>query len=52
MREVNGVTFYDAVYHVLALRMKGGPYLTADNACVKKAMRKGQVTLLSEWKYP
>ncbi len=48
MREVNGVTFYDAAYHVLAIRLKG-LYLTADNAYVKKAKRKGHVTLLSEW---
>ncbi len=51
MREVNGVTFYDSAYHVLALRMKG-LYLTADNAYVRKAKRKGHVTLLSEWEGP
>ena len=51
MREVNGVTFYDSAYHVLALRMKG-LYLTADNAYVRKSKRKGHVTLLSEWEGP
>ncbi len=51
MREVHGVTFYDAAYHVLAIRLKGF-YLTADNAYVKKAKRKGHVTLLSEWSGP
>jgi predicted nucleic acid-binding protein len=51
MREVNDVTFYDSAYHVLALRMKG-LYLTADNAYVRKAKRKGHVTLLSEWEGP
>jgi len=49
MREVSGVTFYDAAYHVLALRMRG-LYLTADNAYVKKAKWKGSVSLLSEWR--
>ncbi|MDH5574473.1 MAG: type II toxin-antitoxin system VapC family toxin [Nitrospirota bacterium] len=48
MKEVNGVTFYDSAYHVLALRMKG-LYLTADQAYVKKAKKRGHVTLLSEW---
>ena len=47
MREVNGVTFYDAAYHVLALRVKG-LYLTADLAYVKKTKRKGNVSLLAE----
>ena len=51
MREVNGVTFYDAAYHVLALRMKG-LYLTADLAYVKKTKRKGHVALLAEWEWP
>ena len=48
MQEVKGVTFYDAAYHVLALRTKG-LYLTADTAYVKRAKRKGHVSLLSEW---
>jgi predicted nucleic acid-binding protein len=48
MRDVNGVTFYDSAYHVLALRTRG-LYLTADRAYVKRAKRKGHVRLLSEW---
>ncbi len=48
MQEVKGVTFYDAAYHVLAIRTKG-LYLTADTAYVKRAKRKGHVSLLSEW---
>jgi len=48
MREVKHVTFYDSAYHVLAIRAKG-LYLTADGAYVKRARRKGHVTLLSEW---
>jgi predicted nucleic acid-binding protein len=45
---VKGVTFYEAAYHVLALRTNG-LYLTADTAYVKRAKRKGHVSLLSEW---
>lgn len=48
MREVPGVTFYDAAYHVLALRTKG-LYLTADAAYAKRAKRQGHMSLLSEW---
>lgn len=48
MKEHASVTFYDSAYHVLAIRMKG-LYLTADNAYVKKAKKRGYVTLLSEW---
>jgi predicted nucleic acid-binding protein len=51
MREVKHVTFYDSVYHVLAIRAKG-LYLTADTAYVKRAKAKGYVALLSEWKGP
>lgn len=51
MRQVTQVTFYDSVYHVLALRTKG-LYVTADHAYVKRAKRKGHVALLSEWKAP
>jgi predicted nucleic acid-binding protein len=51
MQDVKGVTFYDAAYHVLALRTKG-VYLTADAAYVKRAKRKGHVTLLTEWEGP
>jgi predicted nucleic acid-binding protein len=48
MREIRGVTFYDAAYHVLALRT-GSTLLTADARYVKKASGKQQVMLLSEW---
>jgi predicted nucleic acid-binding protein len=48
MKNVDGVTFYDSAYHVLALRTKG-LYLTADAAYVKRVKRKGHVSLLSEW---
>jgi predicted nucleic acid-binding protein len=50
MYETNGVTFYDAAYHVLALR-SGGILLTADARYAKKASgKKREVTLLSEWR--
>ena len=48
MQDVNGVTFYDSAYHVLALRTRG-LYLTADTMYVKRAKRKGHVSLLSDW---
>jgi predicted nucleic acid-binding protein len=48
MRQIKQVTFYDSAYHVLALRTKG-LYVTADNAYVKRARRKGHVMLLGEW---
>jgi predicted nucleic acid-binding protein len=51
MRDVSGVTFYDAAYHVLALRSEG-LYLTADRAYVKRAKSKGHVALLAEWEGP
>ncbi|HJT20878.1 MAG TPA: type II toxin-antitoxin system VapC family toxin [Nitrospira sp.] len=51
MQDVPGVTFYDAAYHVLALRTKG-LYVTADNIYVRRAKDKGHVTLLKEWQGP
>jgi predicted nucleic acid-binding protein len=51
MQDVKGITFYDAAYHVLALRTKG-IYLTADTAYVNRAKRKGHVALLADWEGP
>ena len=51
MQDVQGVTFYDSAYHVLALRTKG-LYLTADEKYLKRAKRKGHVELLDEWRGP
>jgi len=48
MHDVQGVTFYDSAYHVLALRTKG-LYLTADGTYHKRAKRKGHVELLDKW---
>lgn len=51
MQQVQGVTFYDSAYHVLALRMKG-VYLTADASYLKRAKGKGHVEILDEWQGP
>lgn len=48
MREIKGITFYDAAYHVLALRTSG-TLLTADARYVKKASGKRHMALLSDW---
>ena len=48
MREVKRASFYDASYHVLAVRSKG-VYLTADRDYERQARRKGHIALLSEW---
>jgi predicted nucleic acid-binding protein len=51
MAEVRGISFYDASYHVLALR-EGGVYVTADQRYIGYAGGKGHVVLLSQWKTP
>lgn len=51
MEHIKGITFYDAAYHVLAMRLSG-LYLTADAAYVKRAKRKGHLALLAEWEGP
>ncbi len=51
MREVKGITFYDSSYHVLALRTEG-QYVTADGEYLRKARRKGSLTLLADWRTP
>ena len=48
MEDVKGISFYDASYHVLAVRSHG-LYVTADKEYVKKAHRKKHLMLLSEW---
>jgi predicted nucleic acid-binding protein len=42
-----GVTFYDAVYHAIALERKG-TLVTADGAYMKKAGRLGNAVLLAD----
>ncbi len=43
-----GVTFYDAVYHAVALLRKG-IFVTADEAYCRKAAARGGVALLREF---
>jgi predicted nucleic acid-binding protein len=42
-----GVTFYDAVYHALALERQG-TLVTADEAYMKKAGKRGNAVLLAD----
>jgi len=44
-----GVTFYDAVYHAVALERKG-TLVTADGAYLKKAGKLGSAVLLADFK--
>jgi len=43
-----GVTFYDAVYHAIALELKGS-LVTADAAYMKKAGKLGNAILLADF---
>jgi len=45
MREFKGVTFYDTIYHVIALR-ESGVMVTADKAYFEKAKGKGGILLI------
>jgi predicted nucleic acid-binding protein len=45
MRELKGVTFYDAIYHAVALQVNG-ILVTADKAYFEKAKGKGRVMLI------
>ncbi len=47
MREVKGISFYDACYHLLAIR-KNGVYVTADRDYYRRALQRGSIILLSE----
>ena len=48
MKDVTRVSFYDASYHVLAIRA-GGVYVTADEAYVERAGRRRHVVRLADW---
>jgi predicted nucleic acid-binding protein len=48
MKELRRVSFYDAAYHVLAIRL-GGAYVTADAEYARQARSKRHLRLLSEW---
>ena len=43
------MTFYDAVYHAVALLLKG-VLVTADEAYFRKARKKGRVVMLRDWR--
>lgn len=43
------VTFHDAVYHAVALLLKG-VLVTADEAYFRKARKKGRVVMLRDWR--
>ncbi|MEW6615627.1 MAG: type II toxin-antitoxin system VapC family toxin [Thermodesulfobacteriota bacterium] len=45
MREFKGVTFYDAIYHAVAL-LENGVMVTADKAYFEKAKDKGNIILI------
>jgi len=51
MLELRGVTFYDSCYHALAIQTMG-VYVTADREYVKRANRKGHISLLSKFQFP
>ena len=42
------VTFYDAVYHAVALN-RSGTMITADDAYYRKTLRAGHVEVLGKW---
>ena len=46
-----GVTFYDAVYHAIAI-VQHGMFVTADTRYVKRAKEAGSVVVLSDWTFP
>lgn len=45
MREFKGVTFYDAIYHAVAL-LENGVMVTADRAYFEKVKDKGKIILI------
>jgi predicted nucleic acid-binding protein len=51
MHSLKRVSFYDAAYHVLAMR-SGGVYVTADREYAGRAGRRRDVVLLPDWKAP
>jgi predicted nucleic acid-binding protein len=46
--ETTGISFYDAAYHVLAIRTDG-LFLTADQKYVTRAKRKGKIMHVADW---
>lgn len=49
MKRVKGVSFYDASYHVLAMR-EGGLFITADRSYYRRVAKEGSIGYLPEMK--
>jgi predicted nucleic acid-binding protein len=49
--ETTGASFYDAAYHVLAIRT-AGMFLTADRKYLARALCKGHVMHVADWELP
>lgn len=49
--EGKGISFYDAAYHVLAIRTDG-LFLTADRKYVARTWRNGKIMHVADWKPP
>jgi predicted nucleic acid-binding protein len=49
--EAKGISFFDAAYHVLAIRTDG-LFLTADRKYVGRAWRHGKIMHVADWKSP
>lgn len=48
MKRYKGISFYDAVYHALALT-QGGTFITADEIYYKKTKKEGSIVLLKDF---
>jgi predicted nucleic acid-binding protein len=48
MKQYRGVTFYDAVYHSVAL-LKKGTLITTDRKYYRKAAKAGNVVMLEDF---
>lgn len=44
----NGITFYDAIYHALAI-VTGGTFVTADQRYYERTHEAGSIAMLGDW---
>lgn len=49
MKKFKGATFYDAIYHSLAIKL-GGTFITADKKYFEKTRKAGHVKLLKNYR--
>lgn len=49
LERIKGISFYDAIYHALALIL-GGTFVTADKDYYKKTKSLGRIMLLKDYK--